>query len=225
MAVNPRSSADSSFANALVPIPERRASARIRTVCFDVRLNRGGYVGLYRARNISDTGMMLSTHARFEAGERVLIELSEPFAIEGTILWSDEKRCGIKFATPIDCAILLRAQAERKQQDRRGGALRLATASRATSYAENGIRAVKVTNVSHRGMGLVHDGSLEAGMMLKVAVESGVERCGAVRWSHDGRAGIRLLEALSCEELALICNHDRRAAPADECQGELLFAD
>jgi hypothetical protein len=222
----PKTSSSSSppaLASSAFPIPDRRVSSRIRTVCFDVRLNRGGYVGLYRARNISDAGMMLYTHTQLDPGERVLIELSEPFAIEGKVSWSEPASCGIEFAHPIDCAALLKAQAERKRDDRRGGALRLATRRRATVYAENGIRAVKVTNVSHRGMGLTHDGSLAAGMMLKVAVESGVARCGAVRWSRDGRAGIRLLEALSCAELETIC-HDLRPEHPAERQGELLLA-
>lgn len=202
MASDPKPAAQTRLTDALFPIPDRRASARLRTVCFDVRLNRGGQVGLYRVRNISDAGMMLDTHARFKIGERVLIELVEPFAIEGTISWSEDTRCGIEFVEPIDCAALLAAQAERKRDDRRGGGLRLATMRLATAYAEHGIRAVRVTNVSHRGMGLAHDGSLAPGMLLKLVVESGLERGAAVRWSAHGRAGVRLMEPLTCEELA-----------------------
>jgi hypothetical protein len=81
----------------------------------------------------------------------------------------------------------------------------------ATAYAEHGIRAVRITNVSHRGMGLAHDGSLAEGMALKLVVESGIERCGMVRWSRDGRAGVRLLEPLSCAELEVVGRLD---APA-----------
>ena len=66
MATNPKPSQKPSsarwLADTLFPIPDRRASPRIRTVCFDVRLNRGGCVGLYRPRNISVAGMMLNTH-------------------------------------------------------------------------------------------------------------------------------------------------------------------
>ena len=131
----------------------------------------------------------------------MLIELAEPFAIEGTISWSEETTCGIQFARPIDCAALLSAQAERKRDDRRGGALRLATMQRGTSYGENGVRAIKVTNVSHRGMGLAHDGSLRTGMLLRLIVESGIEREGMVRWSRGGRAGVSLMEPLTRGEL------------------------
>jgi len=62
--------------------------------------------------------------------------------------------------------------------------------------------------VSHRGMGLAHDGSLEEGMLLKLIVESGLERSGAVQWSRDGRAGVCLLEPLSCEDLENVSRLD-----------------
>jgi hypothetical protein len=201
MAANPEPSADYCLANTLFPVLDRRASPRFRAVCFDVKVVRGENAGLFRARNISDSGMMLDTHWRFAVGERVLIKLSERLALHGAVSWSDGRRCGIEFEHPIDCVGLLRAGAELKREDRRGGALRLATMTRATCYAENGIRAVKVTDVSHHGMGLAHDGSLAEGMSLKLVVESGVERSAAVCWATGGRAGVRLTEPLSCEEL------------------------
>src|SRR5688500_880365 len=78
MQAGSKTSAECWSANTLFPIPDRRISSRICTVCFNVRLNRGGRVGLYRVRNISDVGMMLDTHSKLETGERVLIELTEP---------------------------------------------------------------------------------------------------------------------------------------------------
>jgi hypothetical protein len=201
MAANPETSADYSLANTLFPILDRRASPRLRTVCFDVKVVRGENAGLFRARNISDTGIKLDTHWRLTPGERVLVKLSERLATHGTVSWSDGKRCGIEFCQPIDSSALLRTGAELKRDDRRGGALRLATMTRATCYAENGIRAVKVTDISHYGMGLAHDGSLAAGMLLKLISESGVERNAAVRWAAEGRAGVRLTDPLTCEEL------------------------
>lgn len=141
--------------------------------------------------------MMLSTPVPLDAGERLLISLSEKLAVHGTVLRAERDRCGVQFVRPIDSTALLRAADEQKRVDRRGGAQRLAT-----TCAENGIRAVRVTNVSHCGMGLAHDGSLEPGMLLKLVVETGLECGAAVRWSEDGHAGIRLMEPLTCEELA-----------------------
>jgi len=212
MSANPTPVPQRRLANTLFPISDRRASPRIRTVCLDVKVERCGRVGLFRARNISDTGMLLNNHADLEAGERVLIELADGLAMHGTIAWCDEYRCGVVFEQAIDCAALLHADAEWKRDDRRGGALRLAAMRLATCYAENGIRAVKITDVSHRGMCVAHDGSLGAGMWLKLIVENGIERNGTVRWSTGGRAGIRLMEPLSCGELERVGSYDRVAS-------------
>ena len=212
MPTNPKPSSECRLANTLFPISDRRASPRIRTVCLDVKVDRGGRVGLFHARNISDCGMMLNNHANLAVGERVLIELADGLAIHGTVSWCHGRRCGVEFEQAIDCAALLHAEAEWKREDRRRGALRLAAMRLATSYAENGIRAVKVVDVSHLGMGLAHDGTLGAGMWLKLVVDNGIERSGAVCWSRNRRAGVRLMEPLTCEELERVGSYDRIAS-------------
>ena len=201
MSANPVPPVEYGLTNISYAKLDRRTTPRFRTVCFDVKMVRGGNAGLFRARNISDTGIKLDTHWRLAFGERVLIKLSERLAINGVVSWSEDGRCGVEFDHPIDCAAVLRAGAELKREDRRQGALRLETMTRATSYGENGIRAVRITDVSHLGMGLAHDGSLAMGMPLKLIAENGVARSGAVRWASAGRAGIRLVEPLSSEDL------------------------
>lgn len=213
------------LADSLFPISDRRASPRFRTVCFDVKINRGGRIGLFRARNISDAGMMLNTHVQLEVGEKVLIGLSDRIAIRGTVLWCNDRCCGIQFDQPIDCTALLEAGAEHKREDRRAGALRVTTRKLATTYAENGIRAVNVINVSHRGMGLAHDGSLQKDMLVKVIVENGVEREARVRWTMNGRAGVRLLEPLTCEEIERVSMFDRNDAGEVAREESLLLVE
>ncbi len=198
------------------PISERRTSPRFSTVCFDVKVSRGDNVSLFRARNISNAGIMLNTHVALDIGEHVLIGVADQPTMHGTVLWCNERCCGIQFDRTIDCRALLQAGAAQKRDDRRGGALRVATRKLATSYAENGIRAVNVINVSRRGMGLAHDGSLKTDMLLKLIVESGIEREARVRWASDGRAGVRLLQPLTCEEIERVSNAGRRVAPANE---------
>jgi hypothetical protein len=201
MSANPVPSVECGLTNIAYSKLDRRASPRFRTVCFDVKVVRGENAGLFRARNISDSGLKFDTHWRLASGERVLIKLSEHLAIHGVVSWWVDGRCGIAFDRPIDCAALLRGCAELKRDDRRHGALRLETMTRAACYGENGIRPVRITEVSHHGMGLAHDGTLAAGMLLKLIAENGVSRSGAVRWASAGRAGIRLVEPLSSEEL------------------------
>ncbi len=201
MSSNPLPSVECGPENGILSRLDRRASPRFHTVCFDVKIVRGENAGLFRARNISDSGLKLDTHWRLAFGERVLIKLSEHQAIHGMVSWCEDGRCGIAFDRPINCAALLREGAELKRDDRRGGALRLETMTRATCYGENGIRPVRITDVSHHGMGLTHDGTVTAGMLLRLIAENGVTRSGAVRWASAGRAGIRLEEPLSSEEL------------------------
>jgi hypothetical protein len=209
---NSQVSIERRLAEVLFPMPDRRASPRLRTVCFDAIVERNGASGLFRVRNVSDTGIMLNTHVPLEVGESVTIVLADQVAVPGTVIWGNERCCGVQFERAIDSAALLRAEALWKRGDRRGGALRLAAMRLATSYGDNGIRAVKVVNASHRGMGLAHDGTLEPGMELKLTVDNGIERTAMVRWSRAGRAGVRLLEPLSCQELERVASYDRIAS-------------
>jgi hypothetical protein len=212
MPQNSRASIERRPADVLFPMPDRRASPRLRTVCFDVMVERDRGAGLYRVRNISDTGLMLNTHSPLDVGEAVTIVLADQVATQGTVIWCGERCCGVQFNQAIDSVALLQAEAVWKRGDRRGGALRLTAMRLATSYGDNGIRAVKVINASHRGLGLAHDGTLAPGMELKVTVDNGIERTGMVRWSRDGRAGLHLLVPLSCEELERVASYDRLAS-------------
>jgi hypothetical protein len=196
---------------AVVPA-DRRASPRFHTVCFDVTMERRAGTGLFRARNISDAGVMLHAHLPLDIGEQVTVSPTEQFAIAGTVVWQNQRCCGIQFERPIDCMELLRTGAEHKRVDRRCS-VRLTATRLATTYSERGIRAVKVVDVSHKGMGLAHDGGLARDMLLRLILETGVEREARVRWSRHGQAGIRLLEPLSCDELARVTGPESRYAP------------
>lgn len=193
-------------------VSDRRGASRFHTVCFNVTVERSSGAGLFRARNISDSGLMVHTHEALTIGEPVVVNLSERLAIEGTVLWQNERCCGIRFEQPIDCLALLRKEAEQKRSDRRSS-VRLTAARMATTYAENGIRPVRVVDVSHRGMGLAHDGTLARDMLIRLFLETGVEREARVRWSRGGQAGIRLLEPLSCGELARVTGPESKFAP------------
>lgn len=208
MPANSRPLGGCQHADALFPLCDRRASHRTRTVCFTVKLDREGGAALFRARNISDTGMMLDAHIALDVDEPVIVGFSEGLAIPGTVQWHDRHRCGIRFEQAIDSAALLHAEAERKRMDRRKGALRLTASRLATSFSDRGIRAVTIHDVSHRGLGLAHDGTLGSGMLLDLVVDSGIRRCAEVRWSEEGRAGLRLLEPLNCREVANIGGFD-----------------
>jgi hypothetical protein len=182
------------------PAPDRRGEQRVRTVYLIVMVARSDDKGLFRARNISDTGMMLVTHVPFQSHERVSIELSDTLTVTGTVEWCKDGHCGVQFHHPIDCAEFLTSLAEAKRECRRT-AHRLPVKRLATSYSECGIRAVTITDVSSRGVGLTHNGALKTGDLLKLVLESGLTRGGAVCWSHNGQAGVRLAEPFTRQEL------------------------
>jgi len=182
------------------PEHERRASSRVCTVFFVAKVTRDHDAGLFRVRNMSDHGMRLATHVPFTAGQPVTVELLDGLAICGRVAWCRDGCCGVEFDQPIDCAAILRVRAEKKQ-DRRGSALRLPVDRLATVYCEKGIRPVQVVDVSRRGVCLAQAGFLEADMMIRLVTESGTSRTGLVRWADGNRAGVRLTEPLTCEEL------------------------
>jgi hypothetical protein len=188
------------YAEPVLRTTERRASPRIRTVYLVVKVRRAHDVGLFRARNISDAGMMMCAHVAIDVGERVAIELSDSFVVQATVEWCRDGCCGVQFDEEIDSAGFLKSLAEEKRDCQRRSQ-RLSVKRLATSYSECGIRAVTIIDVSARGVGLTHNGSLHAGVLVKLVLESGLTRAGAVCWSKEGHAGVLLAEPFSHEEL------------------------
>lgn len=90
---------------------ERRTGNRIRTVYRVARVTRGQAVGLWRVRNISDSGMMLRTRIPLDHGERLSIALSDSLSMEGRVMWSRNGHCGVAFDQPIDSAGVLKTLA------------------------------------------------------------------------------------------------------------------
>jgi hypothetical protein len=179
---------------------ERRESTRFHTVLWVAQVTREHDVGLWRVRNISDQGMMLTTRVQVVPGERLKVSLSDAVSIEGRAIWWDGERCGVAFDEPIDCAAILEGLvAERKAGDYR--APRLNVATRAIAYCDKGLHTVRVYNMSHHGAAFLHDGCFRTGMTAKLHFESGEDYRGVVRWSKDGRAGLFLTEPVPCAKL------------------------
>ena len=55
-----------------------------------------------RVRNLSAGGMMAEIGEPFEVADRIEIELRGIGELDGTVMWRDENRIGVSFATPID---------------------------------------------------------------------------------------------------------------------------
>jgi len=179
---------------------ERRESTRFHTVLRVAQVTREHDVGLWRVRNISDQGMMLTTGVQVIPGERLNVNLSDAVSIGGRAVWWDGERCGVAFDAPIDCAAILEGLvAERRAAGYRPP--RLSVAARAVAYCDKGLHTVRVYNMSHHGAAFIHDGCFRTGMTAKLHFESGEDYRGVVRWSKDGRAGLFLTEPIASARL------------------------
>ena len=175
---------------------ERRESTRFHTVLRVAQIVREHDVGLWRVRNISDKGMMLTTHVQVVPGERLEVNLSDTISVEGRAVWWDGERCGVAFERPIDCAGLLESLVA-EQKGSRYRAPRLNVATRAIAYCDKCLHTVRVYNMSHHGAAFTHDGCFREGMTAKLHFETGEDYRGVVRWSQDGKAGLYLTEPIS----------------------------
>lgn len=185
---------------------ERRCSSRVRTVFRIARASTDIDERLCRVQNISDEGMMFVTSLDVADGDRILITLSDEIVVGGEVIWRDGGRTGMRFEKPVDSAGILQMLAEEAST----GAYRLPRLSTnllGVARAEFGLRATKVLNISQRGMKVSHDGCFKLGLLVKVVLETGLERRGVVRWSQDGVAGLQLLEPLALQELDSVCTY------------------
>lgn len=185
------------------PLGERRHGQRFRTVYRVARVRTGGDEGLARVHNISDQGLMLQLGLEVAVGDPIHIALSETLALEGRIAWRKAGRCGVRLAQPIDSAgVLRRLAAETRAGMTRPPRLPLSRVALAAT--DRGLRAVRLRDISQRGLKVSHDGSFTPGLRVKVTIDPGLERRGVVRWSHDGLAGVQLTEPFTVQELGSV---------------------
>ena len=183
---------------------ERRGDGRIHTVMRVAKVSRAGDSGLWRVRNISDGGMMLAVSVPITPGERLSVALSDTVTLAATAVWWDGARCGVAFERPIACAELLH-ELVAEQRAPRYRPPRLPVSARAIVYCDKGLHSVRLLNLSQHGAGFAHHGQLLPGMAAKLLFEDGDEHRGVVRWSHDGRAGMYLVEPFPCARLESAC--------------------
>jgi hypothetical protein len=174
---------------------ERREGGRVQTVMRVAKVTRANDTGLWRVRNISDNGLMLMSGQRVRVGESLIVGLSDTIVVGARVVWAEEGRCGAQFNTPIDCVAVLKALAA-EQRGPRYRLPRLAIETLAVLTGENGVSAVKVTDIGQDGVGFSHDGSVRADIAAKLVFAGGGEYRGVVRWSEEGRAGMHLFERI-----------------------------
>ena len=174
---------------------DRRDGQRLRAVCRIAKIVRVDDAGLWMVRNISDGGMMLTTSVAVAAGEDITIILGEKTSIEGRVAWVEDGKCGVAFLEEIDGERVLRELAEDKASpDYRP--LRIEIEADALARLDHRLQPIQLVNLSQHGAGIIHNGSVDAGMRLDLLLVGGIRREAIVRWSHANRAGLWLTQPL-----------------------------
>jgi hypothetical protein len=182
---------------------ERRTGVRNRAVYRVAPVSTPHDSGLGRLRNISDRGMALDLAFPVCLGDAVTVALSEDVLLTGRVVWTAAADCGVRFDEPIDSVAALRRAADYACGPR-GRPPRLLLGRTALASGECGLRAVEVCDISQRGMKIAHDRGFTPGLRVKVALGSGIERRGVVRWAKDDFAGLILTEPFSARDLGSI---------------------
>ncbi|WP_379923195.1 PilZ domain-containing protein [Erythrobacter sp. R86502] len=68
----------------------------------DIRVEHNAEVHRTRVRNLSDGGMMGEGQLRVQRGHRVIVELRNVGAVNGTVAWVQDNRFGVAFDEEID---------------------------------------------------------------------------------------------------------------------------
>ena len=180
------------------PLGDRRAAARIVTICRLVKIRSGRSEGIARCRNISDGGVKFETHMPIRVHERVTIGFSPHVEINGTCIWVDGVEGGVSFDAPVDCIAVLRKTA---RSDPTARPPRLQTALPARVWFPGGKCGALVSDISLQGMKVSHDGHLHPGLNVSVMLADGLDRRALVAWSREDCAGLQLLDRFRLDEL------------------------
>ncbi len=186
---------------------DRRGAERYRTVCRIARVQRADDVGLWRVRNISNEGLMLSADTPATVGETLNISLSETTTLRGTIIWVERGRCGVAFDRPIDATAVLRGLAE-EQRAEGYRALRLPVEVEAVLALSDDARPIDLIDISQQGAGFRYDRVLDPGVEVDLILPGGeLRRRALVRWSQGPRGGLwftQQLDRADLESIALL---------------------
>lgn len=198
------------------PMADRRGAERYRTVCRIARVQRAGDIGLWRVRNISNEGLMLAADIPVAVGETLDISLSETLTIRGTVVWVQQGRYGVEFASPIDAAAALRGlAAEQRAEGYR--ALRLPVEIEAIIALPDGARPIDLVDISQHGAGFRYDRGLDPGTAVDLILPGyELRRRALVRWSRDQRGGLWFTQKLDRADLESIASLQRERPRAAE---------
>ncbi|WP_379922358.1 PilZ domain-containing protein [Erythrobacter sp. R86502] len=200
MSQSPQKTITNTWSNDVSQHPDRRAEDRMKTLFRVARVICAGDEGLARITNMSDRGAGLRTEIQVNLSDILIVELVEGVELCGHVVWTKDKEFGLQFDQPISSTDLLAALAVGAQVGITR-AVRLPVATTAVTHCANGLRNLRVIDISQRGLKLMNDGSLIKDLDMKVTLPGGLTAQGTVRWTRGDHAGVMLLEPFSVEAL------------------------
>lgn len=185
-----------------VPRPaERRMEKRLLLLLPTARLVMEGGQDFCRVRNISAGGLMAETTRSHAVGTRVRVEFNSHQQLPGTVVWTRETSCGIKFDQDIDLRELL-ANRPARGKGEKPRPPRLDITCRAELLVEGVRYRSEVRDISLGGIKVSINDWNCVGKNVAVTLESLRPIKGRIAWYREGFAGIVFNRPLSFEELA-----------------------
>lgn len=179
-----------------------RGGARMFPLSGMGRVLDGERQALARVVSLSDDGLVLSSRIQPHLGDRLTVDVSESCSLTGEVIWVQPGQCGLRLATTIDSAALMRRLSEERAKTRRRR--RWWPEKTVVVRSELGLQIVRLRDVSRNGARIVHDGRFVPGMAVKLQLAPGIERPGVLSWSRDGIAGVELTEMLDTDQLGSV---------------------
>lgn len=184
-----------------VPRPaERRSDERVTAMLRVGKLSDAdGSQQLVKIKNLSAGGVMAIVTRIPNVGDQVSVELSSQ-KIPGSIVWTREDMCGIKFDQDVDLGELLAGRKPR--HGFRPRPPRLNIPCKASVRVGKTYYTVDVHDISLGGIKVEPIDEYCVGKKVVVVVESLRPIKGEVRWYSERRAGIVFERQLDFDELS-----------------------
>ena len=168
---------------------------RAKLVC-----QSGEYLCLIR--DVSELGVGLGFAHPVPPEPRTLLQLANELTYPVERIWTGQRQAGYRFGGEITVAEFLREQSPHQARPVRLGfsaPVRIQDARRRFD--------ARLVDLSCEGAKLAAPGDLPAGRLLTFEMDGMPVQLAQVRWSEDGRHGIRFQHPLSTEELAQCALH------------------
>jgi hypothetical protein len=199
-----RNSVNPEAVSSAIPAPEtqadRRRDIRHLTILRVGTVHVDGRRELCLIRNISAGGLMAIVYSRFEAGDRIQIELKTNHLIAGTVSWTRDSTIGVAFDEKVDVAEIL-ANPPLLDNGWRPRMPRVPIDRLATLRAGARTYWVSARDISQGGVRIEADQAIDIGAETIVTLENFRPIHGVVRWRKGNVAGISFNQVIPFSEL------------------------